>query len=747
MEILKLIRIALGIEVSIQIPVPDGTLNGTIKLERSSDNTNFSEVKTLLITEEKSSHVLIDDTAFDEDTVYYYRARIDSGVYTVVSAYIPNVSEMDFFVGNSTPNIINLKFKKIIDAEETEYAVFKKDSTGLSRVEYKKEGESGALPEMTEVAGYMVLPLDKTVETFDLNDYFLVFPFKGEDLFIDGIYVGSGFSSESYSSVKIGINPIENLSFTYDSDAKSLLLGWDVVQGSTGYEVFMLEDGADEYTSVYSGSNNFYERIDNFVPGLTYYFKVVSSSPLGEDFKSVAMHFHKIPTQISTNKKIIDVSLGEVDVTSSFEGLTMNTAKFKVSGKLSLLFINTSVIDVGLEPKLFRTQEAIQKYIDYILDTKTSAEFGNDIAKTNFFTFVKTLKMIQRQMDGPIYLCINYGAFATAINEVDFQESIAKRKDIKFVFNLSDTDDAASAKTINDKLSEFGMVYFCTDTKDFSDSVILPTIELGNYLVADKNPEQVTMRPQLITPYASYYNMYRTCGVSNNYFFIPTKEIFDSSELDKIKNLLNIEPGINVFSSDLYSSYLMLNTAQIYLTKLSSDVYKKYNGKIKNSMFAWENITYNTIDNSTKIATPYIGMRGLGEKNKNILDDYSGFHMTSVVEYDGKMKRVLMKNENDYLLKDLHVFLGCEAVNETAYKYLELAAKINKLKTRNISLMQIELQALFSDMKKAGTIYDFKIDNIAKEEQETGESVMAIYATFYFEVGTKVIAWTNTYYF
>ena len=438
----------------------------------------------------------------------------------------------------------------------------------------------------------------------------------------------------------------------------------------------------------------------------------------------------------SSAKKIVDVGLGQVELIKEFKNLTLTNPVVSFKDDYPMFFISAPESVEEKEFAFYRNGKELEKYL--LNNLKMTEKISGEKA-IPFLSFVSKIASLKNNMTIPFYLTIlRDKSLIDWIGEATTSVNFIKTKNLKFLIDLNDSHlKEADFLTISSELRKYKNIFLGTDEAPIN------SVEEESFGIVKEMPVQKEIIPELKVPNAADYSYENISCVNRNVYYLPVSDLFTTTEATEIKRILSDIQGIE----DFYEDYIGLTTSVVVLPLISEKIFFKYNGKTQNLPFIHEDIYTKTKDGNIKLLKPHFAIQGIGINSKNIIDDFSGFHMTSVINKKGKLNRLLMKNEHNYLQKDMHVYLAQHKVSSVGYFMLEALAENNRIKNKNVGLISIQFKNAFNKLKESGLFYDYKIQKLAIEKSEDEEEKLFVDISLFFELGIKSIRMTLNYYF
>ena len=133
-------------------------------------------------------------------------------------------------------------------------------------------------------------------------------------------------------------------------------------------------------------------------------------------------------------------------------------------------------------------------------------------------------------------------------------------------------------------------------------------------------------------------------------------------------------------------------------------------------------------------------MKGIGIKNEDISEDFRSVNMTALVDSDGFLSKLIFKNEHKVNLKEAHIVIGVERINEVIYSTLKKMEDNKAIKPSNVLALNMNLadavtNNLLNVAKSVSVIGSFKKKKVDSKEVEVFVvNSKAIFATRYSDI-------------
>ena len=482
------------------------------------------------------------------------------------------------------------------------------------------------------------------------------------------------------------------------------------------------------------------------------------------------------------SKKYIDILTGRVEIINQFEGLTEVTDYTdSTSGeKIPLFYMKSSSLDI-LFPKVFTSTSDLWEFIDQVEEqlqteynnlveawygesSNTDYELGpgeaeiitlatikshakDDTALSNFLTeyslssvkgLVKDfifLTMIREYYgDKPLALCVYPKSLSSVISsseedDLEVLNRIHEEKSIKFIFNPRESGSTGMA--ICDEFSKnLNLLYYQVD-RDFGDQNAPLPVTWGEVYGATSVETIEYSMNEATTNFVSEFIFKNSFGVASNLMHLPLNEILEEKEQEIIEQVSLYE--IDTIGETVYWGADLGELAGVILAE---ELFSKYNRRTSNSTF----------DNIKIPGTPAYVFIGVGEQFETFDEDYKCLNMTSLVDEDGYLSHVVLKNEVDYYQKELNVRAGVFAASEETHKLLGRMSKEGKIKKSKLTEIKKVVFDKFEKLKNEGLFEGYSLNEVAFKEFTTDDETvekLVVESTLTFILGISKIEVRN----
>lgn len=482
--------------------------------------------------------------------------------------------------------------------------------------------------------------------------------------------------------------------------------------------------------------------------------------------------------------KFIDILTGQVEIKSEFQNLTFTREDYNANVKYPLFYINTSDID-PLYPFVVENASEFLEIMDGLRD-EIQSEYESlvtlwyaDPANTNetiedheldeadflkikedaitpdradvflgslaasglekkFEVYTKLQCIYKYYYGKPFAICFHPKAFHLVLdseeaNDKELINKIYEEKNIKFIVNLTDAG-AVSFTKADAFVKEQNMLYLAVD-RDFGDENVAKPATMGKAYAKNTVTQEAFDIDGPLSNFLPNFDLKNSCGVANTSFDPEAISVLAEKDVELAVKVFNLEEETETIR-------LGLSVKDIALPIVSDELYNKYNGLTANTVFDYIDLPFK----------PTFYLKGQGTFRDDQADDYKCVNMTSLVDKDGFVSHMVMKNEEDYYGKEFNIKAGTEKSLEELFIILKKLADQGKIKKSKLGEISFVINNYMRKLVDDKTVDNFIIRKLAFEDildETTGltEEKLVVEAVGYFSVGFTKVEIFNKYVF
>lgn len=482
--------------------------------------------------------------------------------------------------------------------------------------------------------------------------------------------------------------------------------------------------------------------------------------------------------------KFIDILTGQVEIANEYQNLTFTSEDYSASVKYPLFYITSTDVD-QLYPYVI---ENASQFLDIVENLKEEIQAGyealvtawysdplntdqtvadHELSEVDFlrieadalsqekadlfltalngsnlkgkFEVFQKLKAIQKfYVAKPFAICIHPLPLHTVIdsedaNDVELINRIYEEKNIKFIFNLSDSGAVSFTKC--DAFVEGQNMLYLAVSRDFGDENLAKPENTNAFYAKDEVVQEFYDVTGPLTNFVPDFTLKHSCGIANTVFDPEAEDIFSTDELEMALKVYNLE-------KETEKIRVRLTVKEIALPVVADELYAKYNGYAANTVFDYVELPY----------APTYYLKGVGNIKDDIADDYRCINMCSIISKDSYITHMVCLNEEDYYSKELNIKAGTEKAGEDLYAVLKSLGDQKKIKKSKLGEISFVVNNRMRKLVDSRTLDSFNIRKMAFEEvldettQETEEKLV-VEAVIYFSIGFTKVQIFNKYIF
>ena len=459
----------------------------------------------------------------------------------------------------------------------------------------------------------------------------------------------------------------------------------------------------------------------------TYTIEVQSCDASGLNWSEVATFTTIVSSLSITSLKFINVSDQKLKIVNEFKNLTSSYDTSYIKDRLPLFYLQNTDEDNILAPSVIESSEVAENLIE---QQKNYIDSITDVTKIESATkVIMQLKiLLQAYGSNPFGLCINTTDLKTVlsspIKEVDlvFQDMLLSEKRFRALFDYSSESSASSSYFVamNELCKIYGFLYFGIDK-----SLDAAMEQSALHKMSTSDIVQTRYLPTELSNYVPDFNLNKVCGIANCQFRVTVSDFYNVEE-----DVLFLASKSGMVLETIDDVKFDFDARDVVFPNVAYEFYLSYNNKQKNS-------TMVDLDMGIK---PLKYMKGVGIKNEDISEDFRSVNMTSLVDQDGYLSKLIFKNEHKVNLKEAHIVIGVERINEVIYSALKKMEDNNAIKpsnglTINLNLSEVVSANLNNVAKSVSVSGEFvKKDVNGKELEVFSVKSRAVFATRYSDI-------------